>query len=390
VCDNDQVRVDYLIDFDASRAVRDALERIGRIEDVAFSPSNARVALSCLDRNSIAVADVEVDVDDRPRIVVTDVAEFHSPSFNTPHGVDFLDDDRIVVANRYGRVHAFRLPPKTRTSTDAELTPIDPPETGWFEMMDWPGSIRVLGRGSEQLEALICNNRRSTVTYHELTTDPWRVTSSQVLLRRLLDFPDSVSVTSDRRWIAISSHDAHVVMLYRWDQSLSESSDPDCILRGTMYPHGLQFSADGQHLIVADAGRPHVNLYARPGEDWCGVHYPDASARVMSDDVYARGRDHESSGPKGVAIDNTDRVLVVTYEKQPITFFDVATMLQYEAHTRSQDEKRLAYEVEALEEARDRLNERTKILMDSASFRITKPLRVLRRALRKWTAPEDS
>ncbi len=100
----------------------------------------------------------------------------------------------------------------------------------------------------------------------------------------------------------------------------------------------------------------------------------------MSDDVYAGGRDHESRGPKGIALDHTGRVLVVTYEKQPIAFFDLASMLQCGAHSSNQDAGELAYEIEALEDARNRLDARTKMLMDSASFRVTKPLRVLKAA----------
>ena len=70
----------------------------------------------------------------------------------------------------------------------------------------------------------------------------------------------------DNEWIAISNHDAHVVLVYRWTPSLNEQSEPDAVLRGTIYPHGLQFTPDGRHLIVADAGRPYVNVYERQGE----------------------------------------------------------------------------------------------------------------------------
>ncbi len=377
------MRAEFTIAFDASDAVRDTLRRIGRTEDASFSPDNRRLALVCPDRNSIAIADVEITAPpDAPHVTVTAVAEQSSPSLKTPHGVDFVDDETILVANRYGRMLAFRVPPNG-LGAGAEFTPIEPPVQRRFGQLGGPGSVRIVRNATGPFEALVCDNRRSTVTRHELLTDPLCVESNEILLRRLLDFPDSVAVTDDRRWIAISNHDAHVVLLYRWTPSLCETSDPDCILRGTMYPHGLRFSSDGGHLIVADAGRPHINIYGCDGDAWRGVRYPQSSVRVMSDDVYARGRDAESRGPKGIGIDNLGRVLIVTYEKQPIAFFDLAPMIACSNHGEPDDAVQLGYEVEALEEGRTRLEERTATLLRSTSFRITKPLRVLNAGISK-------
>jgi hypothetical protein len=316
------MRAELTIGFDAPRAVVETLARLGRTEDISFSPDNRRFALVCLDRRSIAIGDVEITLScGAPAVRVTDLVEHRSSMFKTPHGIDFLDADTILVANRYGRVVALRVPPRGATGIEELLEPIELPEGAQFDLVGGPGSIRVLRDPPGPAEVLVCDNRRSTVTHHEVAYHPVRVTRNRVLLRHLLDFPDSVAISSDRQWMAVSNHDAHVVMVYRWAPSLSETSDPDCILRGTMYPHGLRFSPDDEHLIVADAGRPHLTVYRR-GRDWRGVRYPDATVRVMSDDVYARGRDHESRGPKGIAIDNSGRVLAVTYEKQPIKFFD--------------------------------------------------------------------
>ena len=41
-------------------------------------------------------------------MIVTDVAEYSSPCLMTPHGVDFLDDETVLVANRKGDVVALR------------------------------------------------------------------------------------------------------------------------------------------------------------------------------------------------------------------------------------------------------------------------------------------
>jgi hypothetical protein len=232
---------------------------------------------------------------------------------------------------------------------------------------------------------LICNNGRNSVTSHTVESEPFRVLSNDTLLRRLLDFPDSAAVTEDNRWIAISNHDSHIVMLYQRTPSLSEDSDPQCILRGTLYPHGLQFSADGRYLFVADAGRPCVHIYARDGEAWRGAQYPTTSMRVMSDDIFESGElDPARRGAKGIAIDNDGHVLAVTYENQPVAFFDIAAMLESDAGTYPNDELLLSYEVETLELQRVRRETAIALLMGSTSFRITAPLRRLYAVRPKW------
>jgi hypothetical protein len=371
------------ISSDAPEPVRDALRRIGRTEDVSFSPNNRRLALACFDRNSLAIVDVAITrAANRPLVRLTNVAEYAPPGTIAPHGVDFLDDETILVANRYGNVAAFRLPSNSDAGGHAELTPIYPPQGNEFEYLSQPGSLAIIRDEAAPVEVLICNNKSHTVTRHVLESDPLKVRSSDILLGRLLDYPDSVAVSNDN-WLAISNHDAHVVMLYPWRSSLSEDSEPVCILRGVMYPHGLRFSADDQHLFVADAGRPHVHIYTRDGETWQGVQYPNASVRVMSDDIFELGLDPEGRGAKGVAIDNGGHVLAVTFENQPVAFFDIAAMFEHGAGRCPDQALQLSYELEALEQGRARREASIARLMGSTSFRITRPLRLLNAALSK-------
>src|SRR4029078_3203905 len=179
-----------------------------------------------------------------PRVKLTDVTEYSSPSFRTPHGVEWLDDETIIVANRFRQGGALPLPSNGCAGGDAELTRINAPPGGDFELQSQPGSLAIVRTPGGPIEVLICENKNCTVTRHAIQDDPFRVESNDVLLRRLLELPDSVAVSTDKACIAISNSDAHVVMLYERTASLSEDSDPDCLLRGTVYPHGLQFSAD--------------------------------------------------------------------------------------------------------------------------------------------------
>ena len=57
---------------------------------------------------------------------------------------------------------------------------------------------------------LICDNRHYTVTRHVLEDDPLGLLAATSCCA-VLDFPDSVAVSDDNHWIAISNHDAHIV-----------------------------------------------------------------------------------------------------------------------------------------------------------------------------------
>jgi hypothetical protein len=121
-------------------------------------------------------------------------------------------------------------------------------------------------------EVLICNNYGHTVTRHLLDrAADGAMRNSEILLNKYLNGPDGVSLSPDRRWIAVSNHTTHNVLLYENSPALNSDAKPDGILRCIYYPHGLRFSADGRHLFVADAGAPYLHIYAQDPDQWRGV-----------------------------------------------------------------------------------------------------------------------
>ena len=102
---------------------------------------------------------------------------------------------------------------------------------------------------------------------------------------------------------------------------LGPTSEPDGILVGPNYPHGLAFAADDRCLLVADAGLPYLHAYEAPDGDWSGRRSPVATTRVMDDDSFNAARyNPQEGGPKGLAVTAADMV-IVTSERQPLGFF---------------------------------------------------------------------
>jgi hypothetical protein len=378
---------DMRIALDAPELVRSTIEGLGRVEDVAFSPNNGLLALAAFERNSIGVCKVHIRVNgNRPRVEISNAVELSDPSLNAPHGVCFLDDRTVVVANRGGDVSVLQLSADDDMREGAEFTLIDLPEGAGFEQLGEPSALTIVKDPEDGIEVLVCNNFSDTVTMHELENDPLSVKRSDVLLHRYLSLPDGVAVDADNQWIAVSSNYGHRVMVYERSRPLQEGSAPDAILLGSHHPHGLRFSLDGQQLFVADGYNPYVMVYERDGETWRGVQQPTAAIRVRDDDVYERDvstHGYWNAGPKGIDLDRGGNVLAITFVTEPLAFLDARAILERSTAQCPDHALRLAIELQNVESTHDRMAARIETLEQSTSFRITKPLRALNRARRR-------
>ena len=336
--------------FAADSTVHALLARLGRTEDVRFSPDNRRLAVTAFTEDVVALFDVEITTGLRgPRIALLGATELTAAAFAMPHGIDFLDDDTIVVANRGGIVTAHALPDRR-----APIGPITPaPQLTHIGGLHHPGSVRVFPASAGGIEMLVCDNYVSTLVHHDVHADEgqWTIAPGTLLLRRWLDIPDGVAVSDDGRWLAVTNHATQCVLVHA-RASLDEHAEPVAILRGTTYPHGLHFTRDARHLVVADAGRPFVHVFAA-GAEWAGVGYPIASHRIMDDLTFARGSSNpQEGGPKGLDLDRTGRVVAVTSTHQPLAFLDVDALLAHPGEAGAA--QRFEYEREVLAHAAER------------------------------------
>ena len=320
------------IDFAASEDVLAALEDLGRTEDVKFSPNNRRLAVAGFGKNKIVVFDVDFDASAAGKvgITLTDVIEITSSSLHRPHGLFFINDETLVVANRGKDAPIFAVPPSGAADTKYDLSPLQTIRNDQIHRLKSPGSVTVSQIDQDVYELLICNNYAHYVTRHILEMKEQLVLRShEILLNRGLGVPDGVAVDRERRWIAISNHNAHSVFLYENTAQLNPHSKPDGILRNLNYPHGVRFTPDNNFVLVADAGAPYVSVYARGGDSWKGARYPVTAFRVMAETIYMRGRFHPTEGgPKGIDLDSDMNVLVTTCSEQSLAFFDLPGILK--------------------------------------------------------------
>jgi WD40 repeat protein len=358
------------LDFTAPDFVREVIGDLGRTEDVKFSPKNTRLAVSSFSKNQLAIFDVSIThTTYGPRIALTDVARIASCHLKGPHGVDFIDDERVVVANRDGDVTIFALPRELGGSCHL-MHPTQVIRSG--QLVKGPGAVSVTGREGNRYEILVCNNYADTVTKHWVSLSE-ESTKAELLLRKWINFPDALSASDN--WIAVSNHRCRNVLLYNRTQSLNETSVPDGILRYIYRPHGVRFTSDGRFLLVADYETPYLHIYERDKLGWRGVRGPTLLLRVMSNEVFLRGPSH-GPGVKGVDIDQSSKTLVTTGEIQPLAFFNFAAIVE-EIGSSEKNEQRdwqIAYE---LYRAADEPNELeiVRAFLNSTSWRITAPLR---------------
>lgn len=310
----------------ANTAIRGRLDAIGRTEDLRFSPSGRVLAIAGFEENRILIFGISSG--DDGHIALTGGAEIVSPNINKPHGLDFLDEERIIVANREGATEIFCLPPLDESMRRYELLPVATVPNDEVTGVRTPGSVASRRNGDGGYTVFVSNNYINTITRHKLSAGG-ELVDSELLLRHRLSTPDGIALSADGSWVAVSNHDDHSVFVYALDDDLGPESEPASVLRGTMYPHGLRFTADGQNIIVADAGKPVVNVYPCPERGWRGMHFPTVSHRVMTDEAFRRGNYNPmEGGPKGLDVSPNQSMMAVTCCEQPLSVLLLRPILE--------------------------------------------------------------
>lgn len=317
------------IEFRASEVVRAALAGLGRTEDLRFSPDNRLLAIAGYAKGRLLILRIDIGQGSGGlEVGLGDFMEITSDGLGNVHGLDFIDDRTLAVANRDGLVSILRLPEGELAGRRCHVRQLRRVKGGHSRLLSTPGSIATRREPAGRVSLFVCNNYAHRVTRH--VVDPrWRYLArkNHVLLQNGLDIPDGIALSNDGKWIAVSSHGTHDVKLYSTADALGPDTEPAGVLRNANYPHGLRFTADDRHIVVADAGSPMLHVYDR-GAGWSGPRDPARSVAVLDDETYRRGAMNiEEGGPKGLDIDRSNTIVAATCEEQILAFFSLASVL---------------------------------------------------------------
>jgi len=316
------------VNFSPNEPVRAALASIGRTEDLRFSPDNRLLAIAGYGRRRCLILRIHIELTTNgPWVTADDFMELTSDGIGAVHGLDFIDNQTLVVANRDGVVALVQLPPGELGRRHCHVQPTRQVRGSLFCPVRTPGSVAARPQQNGRVDLLVCNNYAQRVTRHVLDArSGYRVGRNQVLLERGLIIPDGLAVSHDGRWIAVSSHGTNDVKMFSTSAPLGRKAEPAGILRNANYPHGLRFTLDGRHILVADAGGPVILVYDREA-GWDGARDPARSVAILDDETFVRGRvNPEEGGPKGIDIDRSNNVVAVTCREQPLAFFSLASV----------------------------------------------------------------
>lgn len=316
--------------FEATEAVLSALDNIGRTEDLSFSPNNLRLAIVSYSLSKVVIFDLDVRIATNiESILFTDCYEIISPDLNHPHGIAWLDNQTIIVANRFGAAVVLAVPainPLHKVVVLSALQYINVTDTDKEYSTD---CIDVYPLGLGLYEVLICSNNRNCISHHILDkNDNFSLKASSILLKKDFNLPDGVKFSPNMRWIAVSNHDDHTVFIFENLLALNISSPPCGILLGVSYPHGITFSSDLHTIFVADAGAPFVYGYYSESGNWRGEYMPFTRIKVVSDELFIRDHVNEQEGGvKGVSFIQGTNLLAMTCNARPLVFFDLTQIL---------------------------------------------------------------
>lgn len=313
-----------------SADIATALEGLGRTEDIRLSPDNSHVAIAGFLQNRLMLFRVNSDNSGGvPKVRLDRGLEIVSDQLQSPHGIHFIDERTLVVANRMGSVVVFKLPEdfgQLQSGTNLKLDPVRMiTRANLRHRLRMPGSVYMVDRHGSKIELLVCDSHKGRISRHIIDIEHrLSLPRNAELLKAGLKIPDGITLSTDKRWVAISNHVTHQVFVYDRNTKLTPLSQPVGICNDVEFPHGLRFSRDGQALYVADAGRPFVNRYVAADGDWYGTRSYEARAKVMDDATFLKGRTNpQEGGPKGLDISSDGRLLMVTSQHQPFGLFSL-------------------------------------------------------------------
>lgn len=314
---------DIEVRFEAPDDVVALIAAAGRTEDIDFSPSRRRIALAGFHSECVIVLDVSHDAGQCPTIRAHRAVDVRCDQFALPHGVRFLGEYLLAVANRAGGVVVLDLSSLPAGCGQVKLHPLAEVPGGEGLHVTTPGSLDAV-RVDGGFEIIACNNYADRVTRHRLRTDGGqaRFSSHEVILAGQFEVPDGAAVSADGKLLAISNHHKEWVDVYELPLRGGVDTEPVARLLNAGFPHGISFARQDGYFLVADAGAPAVYVYERGPDGWIGEFQKAGGLQTLSTQQFMMGRsDQAEGGPKGLCVLDDLDLVGLTCEFRQLAFY---------------------------------------------------------------------
>ena len=299
-----------------------------RSEDLGISPSGSQVAvITTLGKILL----FEIDVGARP-VHAELLTALASEDLQMPHGIDWVDDEYLVVANRRSGISFFRVPRHNRWERDTRISVVSAVQSRWFGA---PGECRMLrnrpvvtGAGSVRVfneHLYVASNKENTITRHRLTAGP-SCAEGEVVAQEGIEIPDSAVVSPDGVWLAVGDHDHNRVLVFRLGQTKPVAQLTD---KEMLHPHGVAFDPTGNVLISTDAGGCRLHVFHAPDGSWdkdqsAAISYVEGVAARVFERVQAETPEAVRAlegGTKGIDLSRDGNTVLTTCRGQTLRAF---------------------------------------------------------------------
>jgi DNA-binding beta-propeller fold protein YncE len=311
----------------------DFLNNIGRTEDIRFSSDNKKLAIAGFLENCILLMDIDIHYSNqKPVVNIIKCIKIISKHFKEPHGVDFIDNDYLVVANRNGNISLFDIRNLPSNSTCVELRPIKVIKyVRPFRRINSPGSVCILNSNDDEIDILVCNNYSHKISRHVIPLKSrFKFVKNSIFLEKGLNIPDGIAINKDKSRLAISDHNTNRVLIFNLMKGISPRSEYIGELKDAGYPHGVRFSDDSKKIFIADAGAPYINVYQSKNGDWSGNSYPSKKLICMTGDDFLKWHTNpQEGGPKGLDISADGSLLAISTHAVPLDLFYVKEIFSF-------------------------------------------------------------
>ncbi|MBI2742468.1 MAG: hypothetical protein HYX48_00930 [Chlamydiales bacterium] len=298
----------------------DGPSRLDRPEAVAFTPSGDYVAVANALADTITfyrrIGEEGAVYETTPAFTI----EGPESQLNYPHDLSFSPDGtHLAVANRHG--NAITIHKRDLATNRYDSVPIAA-IGGKRSRIGHPDAVRY--SPVEKIIA-VANMHSNTLTFYSYQGDRYERQPYQMIRNSILKIPDGLDFSRDGKLLAVTSHDAHCVVIYqRKSSSHGVYSDrPIQILHGKetrfCYPHSLSFNPLDDSLAVScSQGRKNVHIFTREPE---GSMLPYANAPELSLEIIEMYDEStialleqlsQEGGVKGITFTPDGRSLAIT------------------------------------------------------------------------------